>query len=149
MASTIQQNEDEPSSHLGFRSGRPYLNEKEKGLVKELVREYCSRDGWEDGSACSTNKCFVQTYFAGKNSHTLATRFFYAVLAQDVEESNYCIKGIVKLPKEFIVTSLFHLASSLWVLYDHMLEIDPELDRRIRNTNQRWAENELAKEPWE
>ena len=149
MTSTIQQNEDEPSSHLGFRSGRPYLNEREKGLVKELVREYCSRDGWEDGSACSTNECFVQTYAVGKSAHVLATRFFYAVLAEDVEESNYCIDKITKLPKEYIGTSLLHLASNLWVLYDHMLEIEPELDRRVRNTKQRWAENELAKEPWE
>jgi len=149
MTSTIEQSEDEPSSHLGFKSGRPYLNEREKGLVKELVREYCASDVHGDGEICSTNECFVQTYFAGKDAHLLATRFFYAVLAQDVEDSNYCIEGIVKLPKEFIVTSLFHLASNLWVLYDHMLEIDPELDRRIRNTNQKWVENEHAKEPWE
>ena len=37
MTGTIQQNEETPSSHLGFRSGRPYLNEREKVLVKELV----------------------------------------------------------------------------------------------------------------
>ena len=149
MTVTIQQNEDEPSSHLGFRSGRPYLNEREKVLVKELVREYCASDGWEDGSACSTNECFVQTYFAGKDAHLLATRFFYAVLDEDIKESREIADEIVKLPKEYIATSLAHLASSLWVLYDHMLEIDPELDRRVRNTNQKWVENEHAKEPWE
>ena len=149
MTSTIQQNEDEPSSHLGFRSGRPYLNEREKVLVKELLRKYCSRDDWEDGSACSTNECFVQTYAVGKSAHVLATRFFYAVLAEDVEESNYCIDNIIKLPREYIGTSLTQLAGSLGVLYDHMLEIDPELDRRVRNTYQKWVENEHAKEFWE
>ena len=149
MTSTIQQNEDEPSSHLGFRSGRPYLNEREKVLVKELLRKYCSRDDWEDGSACSTNECFVQTYAVGKSAHVLATRFFYAVLAEDVEESKYCIDNIIKLPREYIGTSLLHLASNLWVLYDHMLEIEPELDRRVRNTKQRWVENEYKKEFWE
>ena len=149
MTSTIQQNEDEPSSHLGFRSGRPYLNEREKGLVKELVREYCSRDGWEDGSACSTNECFVQTYFGGKHAHVLATRFFYAILDEDIKEYRDVADIIVKLPKELIATSLAHLASNLWVLYDHMLEIEPELDRRVRNTKQRWVENENKKEFWE
>ena len=73
MTSTIQQNEDEPSSHLGFRSGRPYLNEREKVLVKELLRKYCSRDDWEDGSACSTNECFVQTYAVGKSGTEVST----------------------------------------------------------------------------
>ena len=37
MTNTILQNEDEPSSHFD-------LNEREKVLVKELVREYCERD---------------------------------------------------------------------------------------------------------
>ena len=149
MTSTSQQNEETPSSHLGFRSGRPYLNEREKELCIKLVKTYCDSDGWEDGSACSTNECFVQTYAVGKSAHILATRFFYAVLAEDVEESNYCIDNIVKLPREYIGTSLLHLASNLWVLYDHMLEIEPELDRRVRNTKQRWVENEHKKEFWE
>ena len=142
MTNTIQQNEDEPSSHFD-------LNEREKVLVKELVREYCEKDVRGDGNICSTNDCFVQTYAAGKSAYLLATRFFYAVLAEDLEESNYCIDGIVKLPKEFITSSLAHIASNLWVLYAHMLKIDPELDRRVRNTNQKWVENVHEKELWE
>ena len=142
MTNTIQQNEDEPSSHLG-------LNEREKVLVKELVREYCERDVRGDGNICSTNDCFVQTYAAGKSAYLLATRFFYAVLAEDLEESIYCIDGIVKLPKEIITLSLAHIASNLWVLYAHMLKIDPELDRRVRNTNQKWVETVNEMDLWE
>ena len=149
MTSTIQQNEDEPSSNLGFRSGRPYLNEIEKGLVKELVREYCASDVSDEVGICSTNECFAQTYAVGKSAHLLATRFFYAILFEDVKDTTYCIDNIVKLPREYIGTSLTHLAGSLGVLYDHMLEIDPELDRRVRNTYQKWVENEHAKEFWE
>ena len=149
MTSTIQQNEDEPSSHLGFRSGRPYLNEIEKGLVKELVREYCARDASGNGEICSTNECFAQTYAVGKSAHLLATEFFYAILFEDVKETTFCIDKIVKLPREYIGTSLTLLAYSFWMLYDHMLEIEPELDRRVRNTYQKWRENENKKEFWE
>ena len=149
MTGTIQQNEETPSSHLGFRTGRPYLNEREKGLVKELVREYCASDVSGDGDICSTNECFAQTYAVGKSAHLLATRFFYAILDEDIKEYRDVADIIVKLPKELIATSLAHLASNLWVLYDHMLEIDPELDRRVRNTYQKWVENEHAKEFWE
>ena len=80
---------------------------------------------------------------------SLAGQFFYAFLFEDIKGSKEIADKIVELPKEYIGTSLLHLASNLWVLYDHMLEIEPELDRRVRNTKQRWAENELAKEPWE
>jgi hypothetical protein len=83
----------------------------------------------------------------GDEPSSLATQFFYAFLFEDIKGSRDIADKIVELPKEDIVTSFAHLGWRLWILYDHMLEIDPELETRVRNTYQKWVENEYKKEP--
>jgi hypothetical protein len=144
MTGTTQQNEEIPSSHFGFRDYLNDLGKKEKRETIELIKEYCSKDG-----SCKTNSCFAQIYFAGKCSNKLATEFFYAFLFEDIKEAKEISVKIATLPRIHIVATMANLGYSFWLLYDHMLEIDPDLETRVRNTYQKWTEKQYEKELWE
>ena len=144
MTGTIQQNEETPSSHIGSAIEFEDLNKMEKKLTIELVKEFCNED-----CKCETKRCFAQTYFAGKCAVTLPQKFFYAFLFEDIEESKKIAIQIATLPRQYIVAALANLGFGFWNLYDHMLQIDPELETRVRNTYQKWVEEEFEKEIWQ
>ena len=77
---------------------------------------------------------------------SLAGQFFYAFLFEDIKGSREIADKIVELPKEDITTSLAYLGYTFWMLYDHMLEIDPDLETHLRDAYQNWIENEHKKE---
>ena len=80
---------------------------------------------------------------------SLAGQFFYAFLFEDIEESKKIAVQIATLPRQYIVAALANLGFGFLNLYEHMLQIDPELETRVRNTYQKWVEEEFEKEIWQ
>ena len=109
------------------------LTEYEQWIVEELVKY-----GTEDTDHL-TNYCFERQYRLSEKASISATKLFYSSLFNNPKDARWAIDRILEIPFEYQVDSLLHLGYSLAVLYKHMIEHDPSLDERMKNTYQKWV----------
>ena len=109
------------------------LTDQEQWIVEELVK-YVT-----EGTNHLTNYCFERQYNLSEKASISATKLFYASLFNNPKDARYAIDRILEIPFEYQVNSLLHLGYSLAVLYKHMIEHDPSLDERMKNTYQKWV----------
>ena len=109
------------------------LTEYEYWIVEELVKY-----GTEDTKHL-TNFCFERQWHLSEKASISATKLFYASLFHNPKDARWAIDRILEIPYEYQIDSLLHLAYSLAVLYKYMIEYDPSLDERMKNTYQKWV----------
>ena len=109
------------------------LTDYEKWVVDELVK-YST-----EGTNHLTNFCFQQQLHLAEKASVSATKLFYASLFNNPKDARWAIDRILEIPYEYQIDSLLHLGYSLAVLYKYMIEYDPSLDERMKNTYQKWV----------
>ena len=109
------------------------LTEQEYWIVEELVK-YST-----EGTKHLTNFCFERQWHLSEKASISATKLFYASLFNNPKDARWAIDRILEIPYEYQIDSLLHLAYSLAVLYQHMIEHDPSLDEKMRNVYAEWV----------
>ena len=109
------------------------LTEQEYWIVEELVK-YSTED-----TKHLTNFCFERQWNLSEKASISATKLFYSSLFNNPKDARWAIDRILEIPYEYQIDSLLHLAYSLAVLYKYMIEYDPSLDERMKNTYQKWV----------
>ena len=109
------------------------LTDYEKWVVDELVKY------GTEGTNHLTNFCFQQQLHLAEKASVSATKLFYASLFNNPKDARYAVDRILETPYEYQIDSLLHLGYSLAVLYKYMIEYDPSLDERMKNTYQKWV----------
>ena len=109
------------------------LTDYEKWVVDELVK-YST-----EGTNHLTNFCFEQQLHLAEKASVSATKLFYASLFHNPKDARWAIDRILEIPYEYQIDSLLHLAYSLAVLYQHMIEHDPSLDEKMKNVYAEWV----------
>ena len=108
------------------------LTEYEQWIVEELVK-YCT-----EGTNHLTKECFEQQWHFNEKASVCATKLFYSSLFNNPKDARWAIDRILEIPNEYQIDSLLHLAYSLAVLYQHMIEHDPSLDKKMRDIYAKW-----------
>ena len=111
------------------------LADYEEWLVDELMK-YSSQD-----TAHFTEHCFEQTYLLGQKASVLATKFFYSSLFNKPAQARWAIDRVLELPHEYKGECLLDVGHNLAILYKHMIEEDPDLDKLMKHTYQNWLRN--------
>ena len=109
------------------------LTEQEYWIVEELVK-YSTED-----TKHLTNFCFERQWNLSEKASISATKLFYSSLFNNPKDARWAIDRILEIPYEYQIDSLLHLAYSLAVLYQHMIEHDPSLDEKMRNVYAEWV----------
>ena len=109
------------------------LTEYEQWVVEELVKY------GTEGTNHLTKECFEQQWYFNEKASISATKLFYSSLFKNPKDARWAIDRILEIPYMYQVNSLLHLGYSLAVLYKYMIEYDPSLDERMKNTYQKWV----------
>lgn len=109
------------------------LTDYEQWIVEELVKY------GTEGTNHLTKECFEQQYHLNEKAIISATKLLYASLFNNPKDARWAIDRILEIPYEYQVNSLLHLGYSLAVLYEHMIEHDPSLDKKMKEAYAAWA----------
>ncbi len=109
------------------------LTEQEYWIVEELVKH------GTEGTKHLTNFCFERQWHLSEKASVSATKLFYSSLFNNPKDARWAIDRILEIPYEYQIDSLLHLAYSLAVLYQHMIEHDPSLDKKMREVYAAWV----------
>ncbi len=111
------------------------LTEQEYWIVEELVKY-----GTEDTNHL-TNFCFERQWHLSEKASISATKLFYSSLFNNPKDARWAIDRILEIPYEYQIDSLLHLGYSVAILYQNMVKEDPDLDKLIRNTYEKWLDD--------
>ena len=111
------------------------LTEQEYWIVEELVKY-----GTEDTNHL-TNFCFERQWHLSEKASISATKLFYSSLFNNPKDARWAIDRILEIPYEYQIDSLLHLGYSLAILYQNIVKEDPDLDKLIRNTYEKWLDD--------
>ena len=111
------------------------LTEQEYWIVEELVKY-----GTEDTNHL-TNFCFERQWHLSEKASISATKLFYSSLFNNPKDARWAIDRILEIPFEYQIDSLLHLGYSVAILYQNMVKEDPDLDKLIRNTYEKWLDD--------
>ena len=109
------------------------LTDYEQWIVEELVKY------GTEGTNHLTKECFEQQYHLNEKASISATKLLYASLFNNPKDARWAIDRILEIPYEYQIDSLLHLGYSLAVLYQHMIEHDPSLDKKMREVYAAWV----------
>ena len=109
------------------------LTDYEYWIVEELVKY------GTEGTNHLTNFCFERQWHLSEKASVSATKLFYASLFNNPKDARCAVDRILEIPYEYQIDSLIHLGYSLTVLYQHMIEQDPSLDKKMRDVYAAWV----------
>ena len=111
------------------------LTEYEYWIVEELVK-YST-----ESTNHLTNFCFERQWHLSEKASISATKLFYSSLFNNPKDARWAIDRILEIPYEYQIDSLLHLGYSVAILYQNMVKEDPDLDKLIRNTYEKWLDD--------